>query len=102
MNINEPGGGIPNRILPGPHFKPVESNVDGKAKNGEVAGSQSNGENGVQRVRDPQVVKLVNQLEDNSEIRADRIKQVTEKLKQGEYFTRQTAEDVASSILDQI
>ena len=98
MNINELGGGQPHRIPSSPHFNNA-SRPDKEDKVSNAAGSQ---DDSVKIVRNSEVSQLVKQLDNNSEIRSDLVDLVKQKVESGEYFTRESAENLAAEILNLI
>lgn len=95
MNINDLPGGSPERI-------PGSSRINTPhAKFGETADANPESVDSVkaQHTRDPELVGLVEKLDDSSEVRTDRIDAVKQQIQAGNFLSRESAEATAKAFL---
>jgi anti-sigma28 factor (negative regulator of flagellin synthesis) len=95
VNINDLPGSSPERI-------PGSSRINtSQAKSGEAAEANFESVDSVtaQHTRDPELVGLVEKLNDSPEVRTDRIDAVKQQIQEGSFISRESAEATAKAFL---
>ncbi len=98
VNINEMGSGFPEPIHSGsrkinpPHFRTADIEMSGQTSGA--------GADRIQHARDPEVIRLVQSMNQSPEVRSERVAEIQQRLLAGDFLTRQAAEQTADAILN--
>ena len=85
---------VPNTSLTQKPQIPPAPNANGSEKSGEIATSSTK-----PYAPSPELVRLIDLVRQQPEIRADRVREVADRLSQGIYFSRKSAEKTATAFL---
>ena len=95
MNINDLPGGSPERISGSSRINKPHAKFGGKAD----ADMDSVDSVNAQHTRDPELVGLIQTLNDSPEVRADRVAEIQQQIESGTYLSRESAEATAEAFL---